>query len=81
MNVTMVWSANAQGAQTVAYYLESTLFGQHSLPVALEGLSLEIWNDNQEPNLCGNPATLCVDYPNPTVAQSFHVDEVSVTQT
>jgi hypothetical protein len=80
MNVTMVWSADAQGAQTVAYYLENTLFGQHSLPVALEGLSLEIWNDNQEPNLCGNPPTICWAYPNPNVTQSFYVDYVSVTQ-
>ena len=82
MNLTMVWSANAQGAQTVAYYLENTLFGQHSLPVALEGLSLEIWTDNQEPYPCpGDPQTLCVSNPNPNVTQSLYVDQVSVTQT
>ncbi len=80
MNVTMVWSVSQQGVHSVAYYLGTTLFGQHTLPVALEGLSLEIWTDNQEPTLCGNPPTLCASFPNPTVTQSLFIDEVSVTQ-
>jgi hypothetical protein len=78
MDVSMVWSVDAQGAQSAAYYLGNTLFGQHSLPAALEGLSLEIWTDNQEPYLC--PTGVCFDYPNPTVTQSLFLDEVSVTQ-
>ena len=81
MNVSMVWSANLLGIQTVAYYLEGNLLGLHLLPVPLQGLSLEIWTDNQEPYLCvGSANLLCYNFPNPVQTQSLEIDQVSVAQ-
>jgi hypothetical protein len=80
MNVSLVWSADPLGSQTVAYYLEGNLLGLHALPVPLQGLSLEIWTDNQEPDLCPDGVELCYAYPNPVQTQSLEIDSVSITQ-
>lgn len=76
--IQMVWSQDANGVQTVAYYADGTWIGTDTLQSQLHGLSLEIWNDNQEPVFCDTG--LCESYPNPTQSQSFFVDYVSITQ-
>lgn len=76
--VKMVWSQDANGVQHVAYYAADQYLGTHDLPSQLHGLSLEIWNDNQEPNFCDQG--ICNNFPNPDQSQSFYVDYVKITQ-
>lgn len=76
--VKMIWSENASGVQSVTYYADDQFLGVHELPVKLEGLSLEIWNDNQEPIFCEEG--ICNTFPNPNQTQSFYVDYVKITQ-
>jgi hypothetical protein len=75
--VTMIWSQDANGVQSVAYYADDLYLGTDVLPSQLHGLSLEIWNDNQEPVFCDTG--LCNSFPNPDQSQSFYVDYVKVT--
>ena len=75
--VKMVWSQDASGVQSVAYFVEGTYIGTDVLPAQLSGLSLEIWNDNQEPVFCDTG--LCESFPNPSAPQSFYVDYVKIT--
>jgi len=76
--VKMVWSQDAGGVQSVSYFVEGTYIGTDVLPAQLSGLSLEIWNDNQEPVFCDEG--ICNSFPNPSAPQSFYVDYVSITQ-
>ncbi len=78
IKVKVIWSEDAQGVQSVAYYADSQLLGTHVLPQPLHGLGLEIWNDNQEPVFCDTG--LCFDFPNPDQAQSLYVDYVKIEQ-
>jgi hypothetical protein len=81
----LVWSTNALGLQHVRYYVNGSLIGIHLLPVPLRDLSVEIWNDNQEPTitlegLLEDPGQIAytTNYPSPTAQQSFDVDAVTV---
>jgi len=79
IKVKMVWSENASGVQSVAYYADGQYLGTQELPVNLEGMSLVTWNDNQEPYYCEEEG-VCWSFPNPNQPQSFYVDYVKVTQ-
>lgn len=76
LKVQLVWSADATGAQSVTYYVDGQFVATHVLPAPLTGLSLEIWNDNQEPTFCDEG--LCNTFPTPTQTQSFFVDYVKI---
>lgn len=76
--VKMVWAQDNQGIQSVAYHIDGELVATHVLPVQLQGLSLEIWNDNQEPQFC--ETGICFAFSAPTEPQSLYVDYVKVTQ-
>lgn len=75
--VKMIWSQGGSGVQSVKYYADGQFVAEHVLPTQLHGLSLEIWNDNQEPFFC--EAGFCPSYPNPTAEQNFYVDYVRIT--
>lgn len=72
-DVRMVWSVNESGVQTVDYYLNGSLFGTDTLPVALHGLSIVLWQDN---SLVDD--TFQFRNALPVVEQYFHVDDVKV---
>ena len=85
VDLRLVWSATPLGIQTVQYYVNGGLIGIHLLPKALRNLSVEIWNDNQEPTITfgsvlDDPGRISypTQYPTPTVQQSFEVDGISV---
>lgn len=84
VDVKMVWSESLLGIQTVTYYANNQLLGVHVLPVPLEGLGLEIWNDNSEPYLClegvSEGLPICFNDVNPNQPQSFYVDYVRIVQ-
>lgn len=85
VDLKLVWSTNFLGLQLVRYYVNGSIIGIHLLPVPLRDLSVEIWNDNQEPTvtlggLLKDPGQISytTKYPSPTTQQSFEVDEVTV---
>ncbi|HSA84221.1 MAG TPA: hypothetical protein VLF20_05070 [Patescibacteria group bacterium] len=78
VKVKLVWSEDINGVQSVTYSADGQLLGTHVLPTHLEGLGLEIWNDNQEPVFCEEG--ICNTFPNPNQPQSFFVDYVKITQ-
>lgn len=85
VDLKLVWSALALGMQDVRYYVNGRLIGVHLLPRPLRNLSVEIWNDNQEPTITpasvlGDPGRVSypTNYPSPAIQQSFDVDRLSV---
>lgn len=72
--VKLVWSVNASGQQSVTYYVNGSFIGTTVLPVPLHNLSVEIWNDNQQPGFAG------FTYPSPAATQSIFFDWVKVTE-
>ncbi|HJR19809.1 MAG TPA: hypothetical protein VJ922_08840 [Actinomycetota bacterium] len=85
VDLKLVWSTTVLGIQTVQYYVDGGLIGIHLLPKALRNLSVEIWNDNQEPTITlgsvlDDPGRISypTKYPSPAAQQSFEVDGISV---
>lgn len=76
--VRMIWSQDSNGVQSVSYYADEQYLGTDVLPAQLHGLSLEIWNDNQEPVFCDEG--LCNNFATLDAPQSFYVDYVKITQ-
>lgn len=72
-DVRLVWSVDHTGVQTVEYYANGVLFGTDTLPVALHGLSLVIWQDS---SLVDD--TFQFLSVSPVADQYFHIDDVRV---
>lgn len=71
-DVTMLWSENAQGAQSVRFWLNRRPLGTARLDEPFGPLSVEIWSDNQVPTQTG------IEFRNPSAPQSFEVDRIEV---
>ncbi len=78
VNLKLVWAVDANGQQQVEYFVNGTSIGTHTLPEALHDMSVEMWNDNQEPTFTAEG--FVVNYPSPSVAQSFEIDSVKVSK-
>jgi hypothetical protein len=79
INLKLVWSVDAAGVQRVEYFANGDSMGTHVLPEPLRNLSVEIWNDNQEPTF--TPDGLANEFPAPPVEQSMDVDSILVRKT
>lgn len=73
-DVSMVWSENGSGAQTVKVGLNGRNLGTTTLSEPFGPLSVEIWSDNQVATAGG------IEFRNPTARQSFEVDRISVVR-
>jgi hypothetical protein len=78
IDVKLVWEENISQQQSVTYYANGELIATHMLPERLKGLSVEMWNDNQEPTF--GPGGLVQVYSSPSIPQHFEIDKVSVKQ-
>jgi len=78
VDLKLVWSEDIAGVQSVEYFVNHTSIGITTLPVKLQNLSVEIWNDNQEPTF--TPTGFSMQYPSPSVVQNFDVNKVVVEQ-
>lgn len=78
LNLKMVWSEDENQVQSVEYFIDGESAGTIVLPVRLQHLSVEMWNDNQEPTF--TPTGLSVNYPAPSVTQQMDVDKILVKQ-
>ncbi len=56
--------------------MDGDSIGSITLPERLHNLSVEMWNDNQEPTFTATG--LSIQYPAPSVNQNFEVDKLSV---
>lgn len=87
VNLKLVWYENILGIQYVKYYVNNNLISVQILPVNYHNLSVEMWNDNQEPQITlqgllnsGGGVPYEINYPTPTVDQAFEIDYVRVFQ-
>jgi len=76
VHLKLLWSVDASNVQSVEYFVNGTSIGTIVLPESLHNLSVEMWNDNQEPTF--TETGLSIQYPAPSENQTMDVDQISV---
>ncbi|MFS8130351.1 MAG: hypothetical protein ACMG57_00065 [Candidatus Dojkabacteria bacterium] len=75
----LIWSEDANGVQSVQYYLDGENLGTVQLPRRLTNLSLETWNDNENGQI-GADGSLSITYMDIPSTQNFDVNEINLVQ-
>lgn len=72
----LVWSVDGSGTQNVKFYINSENVGDFNLPRAFSNLSLEAWNDNEDPQF--DQTGLHINYAAIPSEQNFDISSISL---